>query len=635
MGSIKECGVHQQNIHDIMKSNNPARRSGVMDRTDGCYIATIGTLYSMSGKEIADHLRESQGNPSESEYRSWENSIPILVKVLHQAGLDALTLALEYQTPIGSRIDAVLLGERRETRKPLVLIFELKQWSSIGENVRNTSSNVSVLLSKIEGRYEDRPHPILQTQTYAKHLQMNHSGVCDGQMEVERRQFLHNFEEKERLFQGAYSVYSKYRCETYGKGEEDKLAEDLRGLFSPSPRPDVVSYFLSGVYTLGEASFRDLKLALDAEENAVMLDDQREVNIQLWSKITALFRPDVGKHLFIISGPPGTGKTVVGLHAIYAYCLKDRRSGQNRRRCVFALPRSRTLSQVIAGASGVAPAYLDAIPPERDLVVVDEAHRIEHLDDTLSKLFRKANLIVVLQDDRQRIRPTEEGTAEHFRRFAEHHRIPHTICSLASQKRAGYLGSYVSDLDKLLYDRWKHPLQRQSALELRCWDDLNALDRHLYDLFSNGRHVKWYAPFCWSWSRSVKNKDIVIPQSTGVFQKAWNPPGAQYDWYLSQAPEDLEQVGCIYTAQGLEYDDIGIIWWDDLCWDETARDWRIDLEKSKDDSFRIPLQKSPPEVAVELMLNTYRVLLTRAKSSVHIWFRDPVTRDHVRKILDF
>jgi len=606
-----------------------------MDRTDGSYIGTIGSLYSMSGKEIAARLRELQKNPSESEYRSWENSIPILVNVLHQAELDALTLVLEYQTPIGSRIDAVLLGEGRETGKPLVLIFELKQWSTIGENTQGTSSNVSVPISKIHGHFEDRPHPVLQTQTYAKHLQMNHSGICDGQMKVECRQFLHNFEEKERLFQGPYRIYASYQHETYVKGEEDQLAADLRRLFSPVPRPDVVTRFLNGVYTLGQVSFRNLKMVLEAEENAVMLDDQREVNIQVCRKINALFRPGFGKHLFIISGPPGTGKTVVGLHAIYAYCLKDKRSKQNRHKCVFALPRSRTLSQVFAGASRVTPAYLGAVPQGRDLVVVDEAHRIEHLDDTLTNLFRKADMVVVLQDDRQRIRPTEEGTAERFRQFAEEHGISYTICSLASQKRAGYLGSYVSDLDRLLYDRWEQPLKRQSALELRCWDDLNALDNHLYDLFSGGRHVKWYAPFCWPWSRTVGNEDIMIPQPAGEFRKAWNPSGAQYDWYLSQSPKDLDQVGCIYTAQGLEYDDIGVIWWDDLRWDETAHDWRIDLEKSKDDSFRIPLQKSPREVAAELMLNTYRVLLTRAKGSVHIWFRDQATRDHVRMVLDF
>ena len=90
----------------------------------------------------------NQTKPSESEYRSWENSIPILVKVLHRAGLDALTLVLEYQTPFGSRIDAVLLGGRRETGKPFALIFELKQWSAIAENARGTSPKAPRLPEK-------------------------------------------------------------------------------------------------------------------------------------------------------------------------------------------------------------------------------------------------------------------------------------------------------------------------------------------------------------------------------------------------------------------------------------------------------------------------------------------------------
>ena len=54
-----------------------------MDRAGGSFIGTIGALYSMSGEKIASHLRKLQGDPSESEYRFWENSIPVLVKVLH------------------------------------------------------------------------------------------------------------------------------------------------------------------------------------------------------------------------------------------------------------------------------------------------------------------------------------------------------------------------------------------------------------------------------------------------------------------------------------------------------------------------------------------------------------------------
>ena len=111
-----------------------------MKSKDGCYVETVGSLYRLTGREIAERLRRLQGNPSESEYRSWENSVPILVDVLHRAKLDALTLVLEYQTPIGNRIDAILLGERKDTGKPLVLVIELKQWSSIGDNTDGRQS---------------------------------------------------------------------------------------------------------------------------------------------------------------------------------------------------------------------------------------------------------------------------------------------------------------------------------------------------------------------------------------------------------------------------------------------------------------------------------------------------------------
>lgn len=588
-----------------------------MDRTDGCYIATIGALYSMSGKEIADHLRESQGNPSESEYRSWENSIPILVKVLHQAGLDALTLVLEYQTPIGSRIDAVLLGEGKTTGKPLVLVIELKQWSAIEENVAGRESSVSICLSRAENRFEERLHPVQQTLTYAKHLRMNHSNVADGKMDVRCRQFLHNFKDKEQLFQGSYQAYEPLRHETYTKGEEELLAADLRNLFSSEPKPEVVEQFLTGTYVLGQIGFQDLGNVLARKENATMLDDQIEVNRKICSMIDQLHSPQFGKHLMIISGPPGTGKTVVGLHAIYAYCQKFGPSWQNRGGCIFALPRSRTLSLVIAGASGVSPAYLDAVPFGRDLVVVDEAHRIQQLESTMTSLFQKANMVVVLQDDRQRIRITEEGTVDGFRRFAQAHGISCFVYSLVSQKRAGYLGSYVSDLDKLFYDRQKQPLKRQSALELRCWDDLNDLDRYLHSLLSAGRHVKWYAPFCWKWTYDTRNKDIKIAQPSGDFEKPWNPQPKeeQYRWYVGEKEEYLDQVGCIYTAQGLEFDDTGVIWWDDLRWDDNLHDWHIDLSSNCDTTFIAAIQKSSQpskQEIVKLMLNTYRVLLTRA-----------------------
>ena len=80
-----------------------------------------------------------------------------------------------------------------------------------------------------------------------------------------------------------------------------------------------------------------------------------------------------------------------------------------------------------------------------------------------------------------------------------------------------------------------------------------------------------------------------------------------------------------------------MIWWDDLRWDEDIHDWCIDQSRNCDTAFVTAIRSSQAseQEIVELVLNTYRVLLTRAKSSVHIWFRDQNTKEHVRKVMGF
>ena len=157
----------------------------------------------------------------------------------------------------------------------------------------------------------------------------------------------------------------------------------------------------------------------------------------------------------------------------------------------------------------------------------------------------------------------------------------------------------------------------------------------------------------------------MIRTREGEFQKAWNPKNGQYAWYRGEQKQDLDQVGCIYTAQGLEFDDTGVIWWKDLRWDGESQTWRTDLDESWDRQFVSSIVEyfggrleggRPPwrvryedrqmsmaeflrdsqadqDAILELVLNTYRVLLTRAKGSVHIWFADPATREHVRTVM--
>lgn len=637
-----------------------------MQQNEACYIATVGQLYHLTGRQIADQLKEFRnGNTAESEYRSWCHSIPALTAVLHKAGLDALTLALEYETPIGDRIDAVLLGTRRKDHHDLALIIELKQWSYIGPNDSQSESMVSVCVSEGERRFENRLHPVQQTLTYSKHLNENHSNVVSGKIAILRCQYLHNFERKQQLFEGLYRKYEKYSHETYIKGEEEKLAEFLKNTFFPESNQDAVKLFLQGEYRFGEIGFRGLKKALSSEENAVMIGDQIEINLKIWRKLKGLKDDPTEKELIILSGAPGTGKTILGLHIVYMYYNNWKGVVDKDGKCVFSLPRSRTLAQVMEGESGISPVYLDRVQMNRDVVVVDEAHRIENLDSTMDQLFSKTKMVIVLQDDKQRIRLSEEGTRENFIKYAEKKRIAVSEFCLSSQKRAGYMGNYLERIDALLYNNINKPIAQKNGISVVCWDSLLCLDKHLQQLHKEGSRVKWFAPYCWSWTKSVRNDDILIQSGEEIWKKAWNPMQEQYQWYQSETEESLNQVGCIYTAQGLEFDYIALIWWNDLQWDEKNMGWRINLDASYDLQFIKSIvtfykgklvSDAPPwkvadgkqvksidaflkdcgaDIAAvrDLVFNTYRVLLTRAKKGVFLWFQDADTEKRFKKVI--
>ncbi len=146
--------------------------------------------------------------------------------------------------------------------------------------------------------------------------------------------------------------------------------------------------------------------------------------------------------------------------------------------------------------------------------------------------------------------------------------------------------------------------------------------------------IKYYASYCWEWkSRNDSNAvDISITEGDYTFQKQWNPYTAeeQFRWYT----DSIDKVGCIYTAQGLGYDYIALIWWDDLRWDCTQNKWIVNLDKVTrfDSQLRSTIRNHSVNYDY-LMKNIYRVLLTRAKKGIYIWFKDQDTKKHFEEVV--
>ena len=77
-------------------------------------------------------------------------------------------------------------------------------------------------------------------------------------------------------------------------------------------------------------------------------------------------------------------------------------------------------------------------------------------------------------------------------------------------------------------------------------------------------------------------------------------------------------MGCVYTAQGFEFDYVGVNFGGDLVYDAG---WRGNRNIPHDSVVK----KAPEEEFVNLVKQTYRVLLTRGMKGCYVYFEDTAT----------
>jgi len=89
----------------------------------------------------------------------------------------------------------------------------------------------------------------------------------------------------------------------------------------------------------------------------------------------------------------------------------------------------------------------------------------------------------------------------------------------------------------------------------------------------------------------------------------------------------MEQVGTVYTAQGFEFDYIGVIFGKDLIYD--GNKWVAIPENSYDTQV-----KRKNSNLVNHLKHIYRVLMTRAHRGVFVYFMDKSTEKYFKENLN-
>jgi hypothetical protein len=274
-----------------------------------------------------------------------------------------------------------------------------------------------------------------------------------------------------------------------------------------------------------------------------------------------------------------------------------------------------------------------------DVLIIDEAHRIRKVTSwprmprakrsgigQADELIRAARVPVFLIDEHQGVRPNEIGTVARLREVcAENGAEVHQV-DLNGQFRCGGSEVYVRWVESLLGLRpgGPQPWTGNDAFELLLASSPQEMEARLRRRNEEGYVARITAGFCWPWSEPRSDGSLVDDVVIGSWRRPWNLKGAKV---LNGVPPAIlwatddagfGQVGCIYTAQGFEYEYGGVIMGADLVWRDGR--WVADPSASRDRDIR------NADNFDRLVRNVYKVLLTRGLRGCTIYSADPQTQ---------
>jgi len=189
------------------------------------------------------------------------------------------------------------------------------------------------------------------------------------------------------------------------------------------------------------------------------------------------------------------------------------------------------------------------------------------------------------------------------------------------------------------YTPQRRVLRRNEIFEFRIFDDPKVLYGELAQRErERPNSARLAAGFCWPWSRTLAS-DGSLPNDVkiGNFELPWEThpditrvPAGYVKWYeWAFRPEGFKQVGCIYTAQGFEFDYVGVVIGGDLVYDSVSDQLKGNIAATKD-----PKLRQHPENFEIHVKNIYRTLLTRGMRGCFVYFTNKETERYFRRFME-
>ena len=596
--------------------------------------------------KILEQLRKRGLNGGqEREFESWHNSMKFMRDIVDDSEIDDdVQIAIEYNIPQTSkRVDFIIIGTDAKENENIVIV-ELKQWSraevvddDMHFSVRTFVANDKRIVC----------HPSYQAYSYSRFLNNYSQAIHERNIHLIPCAYLHNYLPAYRQALSADIYKDWYTTAPFFIMDEVQQ-------FNAFVKKYVTRKSLHGdlLYQIENGRIRPTKSLQDALASMVRgtpvfdLLDEQAVCFDMCVRTMLQCLKDRKKRTILIQGGPGTGKSVLAvnllMHFITCACNTAYVTKNSAPREAFLSILTKNKAENIAEISQLfrSPFNLSQVPANAyDCLIVDEAHRLVKKmygdwrgENQVKECINASLLTIFMLDEDQAVTTKDIGSVKEIKKWCDELGsgiVMREETKLTSQFRCNGSDAYIQFIDNLLQRTDERIAISLSELnyDFRVFDDPCQMREALREKNAINNKARMVAGYCYDWNVKHRrgNIDIELP---GGFQARWNLAKV---WAIN--PKSFEEVGCIHTAQGLEFDYVGVLIGKDLIYDKTTGRVLTDKSAISQDDNSSGIRAANDADARRLILNTYKTLLTRGQKGCYVYCEDKALRDYIRNIV--
>ena len=608
-----------------------AKKSEFLNDVDGDKVHEI--IHDEFRKKL---LRKAAPN----QILAWRNSMQHMRSVLDDDEIpDDANVHIEYNLPAtGKCIDFILTGRDAENNDKAVII-ELKQWS----DVEKTSKD-GIVRTRLGGGMVETSHPSYQAWSYAAHINDFNETVRMEKIGLEPCAFLHNLSSDKVIRDEFYKAHLE-NAPVFISRDAKRLNEFLKRHVKYGDSSQILYRIEHGKIKPSKHLADSLASMLKGNREFILLDDQKVV-YETAMKLSKDIEKGK-KQTLIINGGPGTGKSVLAINLLSQFTslglVAQYVSKNSAPREVFKAKlkghfRKINIDNMFKGSG----SFVDCPANSIDILIADEAHRLNEKsglysnlgENQVKEIINSAKLSIFFIDEDQRVTFKDIGRPEEIRFHAKHFDTKVTEMELRSQFRCNGSDAYLAFADDLLHIRETANTSLDGLdYSIRVFDNPTRMKNEIIRL--NGENkARIVAGYCWDWKSKKNGKVFDIEFPDYGFEAQWNLGSDGSLWAI--AKDSVEQIGCIHTCQGLEFDYVGVIIGPDLI----VRDGKVVtngfMRSNNDQSIKgFKSQHKADPIGAEsrvdaIIKNTYRTLMTRGQKGCFIYCTDAETNAYFK-----